>query len=43
MTNYYISKNRRNNMAIPETYDLVLPLLEIIKDKDIWQFQKPTI
>lgn len=34
MTKYYISKDRRKNMAIPETYDLVLPLLEIIKDKD---------
>ncbi len=42
MTKYYISKNRRNNMAIPETYDLVLPLLEIIKDKDEYKVQEIT-
>ena len=40
MTKYYISKNRRNNMAIPDTYDLVLPLLEIIKDKDEYKVQE---
>ena len=29
-------------MAIPETYDLVLPLLEIIKDKDEYKVQEIT-
>ena len=29
-------------MAIPETYDLVLPLLEIIKDKDEYKVQEVT-
>ena len=27
-------------MAIPDTYDLVLPLLEIIKDKDEYKVQE---
>ncbi len=29
-------------MAIPETYDLVLPLLEIIKNKDEYKVQEIT-
>ena len=27
-------------MAVPETYDLVLPLLEIIKDKDEYKVKE---
>ena len=29
-------------MAVPETYDLVLPLLEIIKDKDEYKVKEIT-
>ncbi len=43
MTKYHIiKKNRRYNMAVPETYDLVLPLLEVIKDKDEYKVKEIT-
>ena len=29
-------------MAVPETYDLVLPLLEVIKDKDEYKVKDIT-